>query len=505
VHRYINLFFASNLCNLYSMTLAKRLITILSLFLISLFVLVGVGLFIATRRPQRLPQYVSQIGSDLTFERVAEPGFDDEGRARLADSAWAMRYFRADAAATGYLYVGTDNNIIGLAMAALRKRGGALPVQPPQIRRYRPDLGPQRWEVVFDYADHEQSPYLNEGFRSMGIYRAKSDGRTYLYTGTMAAHNPSVWRSATGDRGSWEKVFTFPDEPGSKIGSIRGLVAHDDGLLYMSTTRSGDILPGGVGQIWATDGLTFTQVIPAGFDNPDNAGISSLASFNGCLYAGTYNPVTGYEVWKLRCVSDPDASPQPVIRGGAGQPHNEAVMNMRVFKDHLYVGTGIPLGFNPISRHGPRGCNLIRINRDDSWENVVGSKHDHPLSEYQGGFGWYLNVYCWYMREHGDHLYLGTWDMSRTIAFLGQDAENIAPPFRPLLAELVTRPQDWGSPMGGDLYRSADGIHWEPVFLDGLGNPDNHGIRTLESTPMGLFVGTENPFTRLEVWLLRDQ
>lgn len=482
----------------------RRSITFLILSFLSLFVLVGVGLFVATRWPQRLPRYASQVGTFLNFEQVANPGFDEQGRRRLADSAWTMRYFQADGAGTGYLYVGTDNNILGLAMAALRKGGDALPVQPPQVRRYRPDLGPQTWEVVLDYADHEQPPYLNEGFRSMGIYKSKADGRTYLYAGTMAAHSPEVWRSATGDPGNWVKVFTFPDEPESRIGSIRAMISHDDGLLYMSTTRSGDILPGGVGQIWATDGITFTRVITDGFGNPNNGGISSLASFNGCLYAGTYNPATGYEVWRLRCVSDPGAPPEPVIRGGAGQRHSEAVMSMRVFQDHLYVGTGIPLGFNPVTRHGPRGCDLIRINSDDGWDAIVGPKRDNPLSGYRPGFGWYLNAYCWYMQEHEDRLYLGTWDMSRTIAFLGQDAESVAPAFRPLLDELVARPQDWGSPMGGDLYRSSDGVHWEPVFLDGLGSPDNHGIRTLESTPMGLFVGTENPFTRLEVWRLQD-
>jgi hypothetical protein len=482
----------------------RRAATILLLLLVLLLVLIGASLFIATRQRQRLPSYASQIAPHLNFERVAEPGFDEAGRGHLADSAWSMHYFQAHGAATSYLYVGTDNNILGLTMAALRRKGMALPVQPPQIRRYRPDLGLETWETVLDYADYEHPPYLNEGFRSMGVYQAKASGRTYLYAGTMAAYHPDVWRSASGDSGSWEKVFTFPDEPKSKIGSIRGMIAHDDGLLYMSTTRSGDILPGGTGQIWATDGLTFTQVITDGFGNPNNGGISSLVSFNGCLYAGTYNPATGYEVWKLRCISDPEASPVPVVRGGAGQPHNEAVMNMDVFKGHLYVGTGIPLGFNPITRHGPRGCDLIRIRPDDTWEVIVGPARDNPLSGYRPGFGWYLNAYCWYMKEHAGYLYLGTWDMSRTIAFLGQDAESVAPAFKPLLDELVARPQDWGSPMGGDLYRTLDGVQWEPIFLDGLGNPDNHGIRTLESTPLGLFVGTENPFTRLEVWLLRD-
>jgi hypothetical protein len=169
------------------------------------------------------------------------------------------------------------------------------------------------------------------------------------------------------------------------------------------------------------------------------------------------------------------------------------------------VGTGIPLGFNPLTKRGPRGCDLIRVSPDDSWQVIVGPKRSQPLSDYRAGFGWYLNAYCWYAQEHEDQLYLGTWDMSRTIAFLAKDAEYLARPFKPLLNALSPRPQGWGSSMGGDLYRSPDGVHWEPVFLDGLGNPDNHGVRTLESTPMGLFIGTENPFTRLEVWLLRSQ
>jgi hypothetical protein len=48
------------------------------------------------------------------------------------------------------------------------------------------------------------------------------------------------------------------------------MISHDDGLLYVSTTPSGDIMPGGVGQIWATDGMTFTRVITDGFGDPNN-------------------------------------------------------------------------------------------------------------------------------------------------------------------------------------------------------------------------------------------
>jgi hypothetical protein len=482
----------------------RRLITFLLSFLLLTFVFSSVGVSASLRRTQRLPHYVSQVGTHLNFEQVASPGFDEDGQARLSDSAWSMRYFQADGDSTGYLYVGTDNNILGLTMAILKERKHEMvrPVHPPQIRRYRPDLGPETWEVVLDLADYEGPPYLNEGFRSMAAYRAKIDGNSYLYAGTMAARTPSVWRSATGDPGSWEKVFIFPDEPEYQFGSVRSLVPHEDGMLYMAVTPSGDIISGALGQIWVTDGLTFTPVVTDGFGNPDNIGISTLASFNGCLYAGTYNP-TGYEVWKLRCVSEPDAAPQPVMQGGTGHGRIEAALSMRAFQGHLYVGTGIPLGFNPLTKHGPRGCDVVRIKPDGGWEVVVGPKRSQPLSSYRAGFGWRLNAYCWYMQEHEGHLYLGTWDMSRIIDFLGNDAESVARPFKPLLNALSPRPQGWGSPMGGDLYRTADGVYWEPAFLDGLGNPDNHGIRTLESTPMGLFVGTENPFSRLEVWLLR--
>jgi hypothetical protein len=478
----------------------RRIVIMSSVTLIVFVVLVSVVLLFASRRPQRLPTYASP--ANLQFQRVAQPGFDADGQARLADSAWSMRYFKADGAGTGYVYVGTDNNIIGLSLSALKPRSqGPLPVEPPQIRRYRPDLGPDTWEVVFDYKDHEQPPYLNEGFRSMVAYKAQNDGVTYLYAGTMADHSPTIWRSATGDPGNWDLVFTFPQDE-AKIGSVRGMVVHDDGLLYVSTTPRGDILPGGIGTIWSTDGSTFTPVVTDGFGSPDNQGIAKLASYNGCLYAGTYNAHHGFEVWKLRCTDSPDAPPQQVMSSGAGHLYNETVLSMHVFHEQLYIGTGIPLGFNPETRHGPHGCEMFRLSQDDSFELLVGPQKQAPTSGYGPGYGWYLNVYCWYMHVHEDQLYLGTWDMSRTIEWLGQDVEQVALPFRPLLNYLVARPQDWGSPVGGDLYRTSDGVHWEPVFVDGLGNPDNHGIRTMETTDMGLFVGTENPFTRLEVWLL---
>ncbi len=455
---------------------------------------------LAIRWPQRLPRYASEEPAHVEFQRVSEPGFDSTGRTRLADSAWSMAYFQPDHSDRGHLYVGTNNNILDLSLAVARGEPLEDSALPPEIRRFHPDLGSQRWEAVLDYERVEKAPYRTVGFRIMAIYRTRSDGRSYLYAGTAATKGAGLWRSATGEPGDWHEVFAF--DLASEVGSIRGMAVHSDGLLYFSTMPVGDIRPGR-GQIWATDGSTFSPVVTEGLGS-SGYGITALESFAGCLYAGNYGPTAGFEVWKLRCHDHYDAPPTQVIGGGGGHEYNELAMSLRAFGDHLYVGTGIPLGINPVTRRGPHGCSILRVDSSDQVELVVGRRSEGPLSQYGPGFGWYLNAYCWNMEVHEGYLYLGTWDFSRTLMYLGQHRDLMPPTLRPLVRYLDVSPETWGSPVGGDLYRTRDGLHWDPVVRTGFGNADNHGIRTLESTPMGLFVGTENPFSRLEVWRLLD-
>ena len=52
-----------------------------------------------------------------------------------------------------------------------------------------------------------------------------------------------------------------------------------------------------------------------------------------------------------------------------------------------------------------------------------------------------------------------------------------------------------GTSNGFHLWGSDDGITWSLVSDDGFGNRFNQGVRKLESSPLGLFVGTANPFT----------
>ena len=60
------------------------------------------------------------------------------------------------------------------------------------------------------------------------------------------------------------------------------------------------------------------------------------------------------------------------------------------------------------------------------------------------------------------------------------------------------------NPGGFDLFVSEDGVNFEPVTVNGLGNEENYGGRVLLPTQYGLFVCTANPFGGAQVWRLDD-
>ncbi|MCL2748329.1 MAG: hypothetical protein FWE59_06715 [Oscillospiraceae bacterium] len=60
------------------------------------------------------------------------------------------------------------------------------------------------------------------------------------------------------------------------------------------------------------------------------------------------------------------------------------------------------------------------------------------------------------------------------------------------------------NPYGFDLFVSEDGVNFEPVTVNGLGNGENYGGRVLLPTQYGLFVCTANPFGGAQVWRLDD-
>lgn len=438
--------------------------------------------------------------SSRGFIKISVNGFDRHDHARdKNDYPWSMRYFQPDETEAGHVYVGTGNNFDGLGRYGLDPAAfEAIPFLPAEIRRYRPDLGLMHWETVLDTRDFDgDGPFETNGFRGLVPYRAQSDGVLYLYAGTFGA-DASLWRSASGERGTWEKVFSIGRE-----GSIRGMAVHN-GILYFSTTildllDDDESFGSAEGVIYAHDGATTRELITNGFGSENNLETIVLHPFNGWVYAGTRNRNDGYEVWKFAGPGVPEGMSVPVVTGGGPDPRNESAGTMGIFQDRLYVGSLIFGGLINGLR-ATKGADLIRIDADDSWETVVGV---NSVGGTPSGFGTKRNAYIWSLIEHDGVFYAGTWDDSIIIVaglasaddfLLGELAVDESTssvglsPFNPLLKA------------GGDLFRSADGVSWENVFRDGLGEADNYGVRNMVTAEGSLFLGFANPGTGLTIW-----
>jgi hypothetical protein len=429
------------------------------------------------------------------FEQVSLNGFDPQNYLKTQnDYPWSMTYFVPDGG-TGRLYVGTGNGIMKQALYRL----GILPADetpyyPCEIRRYRPDLGPKEWEQVFSYREVESGPdFSSTGFRCMAVYRAKCDGVNYLYASTFG-DSPAVWRSPTGEPGSWSRIWGS-----AETGSIRWLAPHN-GILYIAISNDVANLPKPA-SIWATDGDSIWQVMDGGFGNANNRAVMSMISYNGWLYAGTANAIDGYEIWKLE---GPDGgAPIKVVDAGGPDARNQSAATPYVFQGNLYYGSQIFLGIKF------KGCDLIRIDANDHWDTIVGKD---GLSGYASGFNCFAHAYLWWMVEHDGWLYASIWDSTSLVQY-GADHLPLSAQAVPALVamarglresgQMVKRSPGWVSAVddaGAGLYRSRDGVQWETVFTNGLGDPYNYGVRTMVSLDGYLYLGMANTWDGLEIW-----
>ncbi len=425
------------------------------------------------------------------FVQVALNGFDAADQALdHNDYPWSMEVYQADTeGAQSFLYVGTWNRV--------QQWKGFQDHKPvyPEIRRYRPEISPTTWERVLDTRDLDLSDSDRpHGFRIMKEYRNASDGVKYLYAGGRG-DKTTVWRSRTGEPGSWELFYTYNRE-----GSIRSMVIHK-GLLYMNYLNDYGLLEDDGGPknvIFATDGQDVEIVSDDGFGNKNNKGIFAIRSFNGYLYAGTHNPLQGAEVWKLDG-PDPNEPPKRVIAHGGPRRLNEAAMTMYEWQDHLYVGTVA----NHILRMigGLKPCDLLRIDKNDEWQTVAGPC---SIGGERSGFGEKGNSYMWSMCEHNGWFYVGTYDIVTGLTYMLTHPRYLLGMMGIYLGgeKCLTGLQlifEQGN-SGGDLYKTQDGATWYCVTANGLGNHNNYGVRTMRSFEGRLFLGLSNPYDGLEVW-----
>jgi ubiquinone/menaquinone biosynthesis C-methylase UbiE len=468
---------------------------------------------IGTRNEKRL-QVKSARGLQATdFRQIAANGFGDKLNAYAHSMAWFQ----------DHLYVGTTRANLCMVKSNNPPELPFWPVKCPQdvydlnlraqIWRYNPRT--REWRPILTsplVVGAGRRPVPRDiGYRGMTVFAGAGDRAPALYVSTWSpsrANRPSLILRSDG--------VTFevmsPPMRDSSLNTYRTLLACN-GRLYCSPTGktlgwSGAVHRGAEPNISGAPIILETSdprigswrpVNELGFGDSTNATVFEMAEFNGFLYAGTLNPTRGFQVWKTKADASPRYRWTRVITDGAYRGAlNECCISMCPFQNALYIGTGIQHGGYDRTYHvGPAGSELIRLHPDDTWDLIVGTPRmtpdgiKGPLSGRGPGFDNLFNGYIWRMAIHEGSLYLGTYNWSVWLPYLPLDrwpkwARNHINEIG--IENIVKRDG------GFDLWRSSDGIRWEPITRTGFGNPYNYGVRTLVSSPVGLFVGTANPF-----------
>jgi nucleoside-diphosphate-sugar epimerase len=444
--------------------------------------------------------------SAADFTRIAANGFGDPQNAYCH----AMAYFQ------DRVYVGTTRHSMALLKLFPPLEAPAMepwPVQVPgsvqeldmrgQIWCWTPASA--QWENVYTspviMGRNDQEVPRDLGYRGMAVFQGRSDPEPALYVSCMSTvlrgTAARILRSVDGEH------FSPVSEPGlgnPNISTFRSLIAFDNHLFVPPTgegitfntnkasviLRSADPVEG-----------QWELACEPGFGDATNNGIFELEVFNDHLYAGTFNPFQGYQIWKTPMTGTAPCCWTKVMERGAYRGQlNEIAMSMCPFNGALYVGSAIQNGgYDHNNMVGPASGEIIRIYPDDSWELVVGSPRrtpagmKYPLSGMGPGFDNIFAGYIWRMAVHEGWLYASTFDWSVFLPYARRPSQPAARMMREFGVDHLVR-------VGGgfELWRTRDGINWIPVTQNGLGNPYNYGARNLVSTPYGLFVGTANPF-----------
>jgi SAM-dependent methyltransferase len=443
------------------------------------------------------------------FRKVSANGFGDPFNAYPHSMIWFK----------DHLFAGTTRanlHLLWFTMGEHVSRFSVWPVEQPadpydldlrgQIWRYNPKT--EHWRQVYLSpllmgSEGFEVP-LSIGFRGITVFQGKNDPEPALYCTTWASSKgpgPVLLRSFDGEH------FEQVGKPGlgdATAATIRSLVAFR-GKLFLSPTGTtkGKYLANVPDRmvILVSEDLEkgeWELACEPFFSDATNMGVFDMTVFNGCLYAATTNSSTGFQIWKTEARGKPPYTWHKVLsQGGYRGKENQSVGHLFEFKGCLYVGTGILGGHDRERNIGPASPELFRIFPDDSWELIVGEPRltpeglKVPLSGLGAGYNSPTVGYFWRMCEHEGWLYLGTYDWSIWMPYVRPDTipDKLRRRIERVGVDNIVRAQG-----GFDLWRSRDGVSWVPVSRNGFGNPCNYGIRTMVSSPAGLFLGVANPF-----------
>ena len=459
------------------------------------------------------------------FQRVAENGFGDGSNSYAYSSCWY----------DDHLYIGSNRDILPLLILRLPFDipFRVQPVRVPkdytgldlrgQIWRYNPRT--RVWQRVYQapMVPGYQGRMVPEafGFRAMCVFQGTSDERPAIYTLPFVGRNALDAVALRSIDGLSFHRIPPPCVPGLEeiYGSFRSMTAFK-GRLFASPSSSkprpeasGHTSDGREIHVTLANTSRASAVLctsdPASgnwelsslplFGDRTNTSIFDMVACGDYLYSGAFNLRHGFQIYRTTAEGPPPHHWEKVLDLGADRGAlNQSAISMTGFRGALYVGTCIQnSGFDPVYQVGPAAGEVLRIYPDKTWDLLVGEPRmtrqglKIPSSGMRAGFDNPLAGYIWRMTVHDDTLYVGTCDNSAFVPFSKGDRWPQHARF------LLDSPfmERYMSLVGGcELWRTTDGNAWAPITRNGFGNPYNLGIRTLISTPVGLFVGTANPF-----------
>jgi hypothetical protein len=485
-----------------------------------------------------------ETDSDV-FQRVAVNGLSRFGGSAHNTWIWSAKWFN------NKLYIGTGREELCLTLLTSDVRNGTSSYPSAMAGDQCPDevtlaqsLAAEIWEYTpatntwrMAYQSPSNIPIsvngtavmtaLDVGYRGMEVY-TEADGTQALYVGTVTSGGayqaspfqangwppPRILRTTDGQ--TWTPIRQTPGtffgnignyflNPSSLVRSFRSLTQFNGQLFVTAATYEGSGIIIASPNPSAGDN-SFQQVSPNWSVMPT----WDVEVFNNYLYATTgftraeNSSETGYGVYKTAATGTPPYQFTPIVING-GYQNNASLLApnglyMHLYRNELYVSTNRP-------------TELIKVRADDTWDLIVGEPRPlpagvkvgtsgangqiTPLSGFGSGFGNWMNGHFWRMgsitgmgepdqNASGQNLFLGTWDWSVGL----QQFQSLVS-----LDSLFTHQY------GTDVYRTEDGSHWSVITQAGFGDPNNSGTRSLEATPVGLFLGTARQRFGAEVLL----
>ena len=235
-----------------------------------------------------------------------------------------------------------------------------------------------------------------------------------------------------------------------------------------------------------------------GFGDP-KTNVSSLTVFNDRLYAGAYKLAGhGAQIWRM----DAPGQWTGVMTNGFGKGYDVGVDDLLAFKDKLYAGVW---NSTPHPPYTDTGGEIWRSSDGEAWEEVM-----------SGGFGDRYNGEIFSLAVFDGRLFAATWsytsahgaeiwrsatgdagDWTRVVDNgLGEAANSAVLDMIPVNGHLYASTYNWDKPArishGADIWRTADGEHWEKVMTGGFGDANNYAISRMAVFEGSLYASTSN-------------